>query len=329
MDLADQHFTVKNCDILDNKAPNDHGGVLVAENCGQRNFVYNFINCTISGNTNNACGSVAWVHNDGNVSPTQTLNIYNCTVTGNHSNGNTFHSTILLWESDLKTNIVNTILEGNTTGGNKEYSDLHAGEYTVAKQENININHSVVGKFYTLKQDNTSGQDRGVPVCDEKTQLNVSPYSVSQGAANYAGLLPRNDDNAYIFASMDANGVGMGSDKLLSDKYGIATDRFGNERKLDCIGSVELVEGHTTGIQLVTAEDARLRLRLDGENLHVSSQLYGNGVSLEVYTVDGRRLMSVPMSDGDAAISIRTLGSGLRVLRVASSSTARTAVFHI
>ena len=37
-------------------------------------------------------GSVAWVQNDNNVSPTQTLNIYNCTITGNHTTGNTFHS---------------------------------------------------------------------------------------------------------------------------------------------------------------------------------------------------------------------------------------------
>lgn len=327
--IADQHFTVKNCDILDNMAPKDHGGVLVAENCGQRNFVYNFINCTISGNTNKACGSVAWVHNDGNVSPTQTLNIYNCTITGNHSNGNTFHSTILLWESDLKTNIVNTILEGNTTGGNKEYSDLHAGEYTVAKQGNINISHSVVGKFYALRQDNTSGMERGVPVCDETTQFNISPYSVSQGEANYAGLLSRNEDNAHMFASIDAKGVGMGSDKLLADKYGIATDRFGNERKLNCIGSAELIEGYTTGLQLVTAEDSRLRLSLDGDRLTVCSELYGDGVALEVYTVDGRKLAALPMPSGEAALSASRLGAGIKVLRVASGSGSRTVVFRL
>ena len=327
--IADQHFTVKNCDILDNKAPKDHGGVLVAENCGQRNFVYNFINCTISGNTNNACGSVAWVHNDNNVSPTQTMNFYNCTITGNHSNGNTFHSTILLWESNLKVNIVNTILEGNTTGGNKEYSDLHAGEFTVDKSANININHSVLGKFYTLRQDNTAGQERGVPVVDEISQFNISPYSVSQGVANYAGLLSRNEDGAHIFAGTDSKGVGMGDDKLLADKYGVPTDRFGNERKLNCIGSVELIDGYTTGLQLVTAEDSRLALRLDGDCLTVSSELYGAGVTLEVYTVDGRQLVSLPMTDGEAVLSASALGSGIKVLRVASPSSARTVVFHL
>ncbi|MDE5922705.1 MAG: hypothetical protein K2G79_04350, partial [Muribaculum sp.] len=327
--IADQHFTVRNSDILDNKDPKDHGGVLVAENCGQRNFEYNFINCNIAGNTHNACGSVAWVHNDNNVSPTQTMNFYNCTITGNHTNGNTFHSTILLWESNLKTNIVNTILEGNTTGGNKEYSDLHAGEYTEAKAANINISHSVVGKFYALRQDNTPGQERGVPVVDDASQFNISPYSVSQGVANYAGLLPRNDEGAHIFASTGSNGVGMGDDTLLADKYGMTTDRFGNTRRLNCIGSVELIDGYTAGLQLVTAEDSGLAIRLVGDCLNVSSELYGAGVALEVYTVDGRRIISVPMAESEATLSASQLGHGLRVLRVASSSTARTVVFHI
>ncbi len=327
--IAGQHFTVRNSDILDNKAPKDHGGVLVAENCGQRDFEYNFINCTISGNTNNACGSVAWVQNDNNVSPTQTLNIYNCTITGNHTNGNTFHSTIFLWESNLKINIVNTILEGNTTGGNKEYSDLHAGEYTEAKSANINISHSVLGRFYALRQDNTAGQERGVPVIDDASKFNISPYSMSQGVANHAGLLPRNEEGAHIFATTGSNGVGMGDDSLLADKYGVTTDRFGNERKLNCIGSVELIEGYTTGLQLVTAEDSRLALRLDGDYLSVSSEIYGAGVTLEVYTVDGHRLISRPMMESDVALRASQIGRGLRVLRVASSSTARTVVFHI
>ena len=65
-----------------------------------------------------------------------------------------------------------------------------------------------------------------MPVIDGASQFNISPYSVSQGAANYAGLLPRNEEGAHIFATTGSNGVGMGDDSLLADKYGVTTDRF-------------------------------------------------------------------------------------------------------
>lgn len=325
---ADLHFTVKNCDILDNKAPKDHGGVFVAENGGQRNYVINFINCTISGNTNGGVGSVAWILNDNNGSDTQNINFYNCTITGNHNTGGTFNSTINIWESNHKVHFVNTILEGNTCGGNKEYCDLHAGEFSADKSGNITVQHSVIGKFITMKRDNIGGKEIGTPVCDEYSQFNISPNSVSDGEANYAGLKSRDENGAHIFASVESKGVGMGSDKMLADKYGITTDRFGKTRRLNCIGSVEMIEGYS-GLQMVTAEDKNLGISLDGDILRVVSPLCGDSYVLEVFTVDGRKLASVPAKTETNTLRASVLGTGIFVLRITDGNTSRSALFRL
>ena len=327
--ITDQHFTLKNCDILDNKAPGDHGGAMVAENCGQRNFEYNFINCNFSGNRASGCGSVLWVQNDNNVSPTQTMNFYNCTIVGNHNTSGTFHSCILLWETGLKVNVVNTILEGNTSGNGKNYSDLHAGQFTADKQGNINIVRSVVGKFVTERRDNlTADQIADKPVVDEFSQFNISPVNASQGEANYAGLLPADENGIRIFAGLDSKGVGMGDDQLLVEKYDLATDRLGNVRSRNCIGSVEMIDG-LSGIQMVTAEDNRLSVALDGDMLRVISALYGDNVTMNIYSVDGRCLTSCAMTDSEVTVDASVIGSGIKVLRVSSSSAARSVIFKL
>ena len=323
--VENQHFTLRNCDILDNKAPRDHGGVLVAENAGQKGFQYNFINCTIAGNTASGCGSVAWVHNDGNGSPTQTLNFYNCTITANHSTGNTYHNTILLWGSDIKTNLVNTILEGNTAGNSKEYADIHAGEYTAAKSANITLTRSVLGKFHTFKQDETAGQERGVPVCDEHSQFNISPVNASQGEANYAGIIPSDENNSFIFKDADSKGIGMGDDSLLASKFGVTTDRFGTPRTTNSIGSVETTYG-TSGITPVTAPSRDFNLTVDGDILTVSAE---GKITVRVYSVEGYLLGTAASAEGSVDFSLASLGHGIRVISAETAAGQATSVVKL
>ena len=323
---GDMHFTLTNCDILDNRCEKDHGGVLVCETSSP--YEFNFVNCNIIGNHAQACGSFAWwLDNWNEASEKQTLNIYNCTITGNHTNGNTYHSCLLLWNSRIKTNIVNTIFEGNTAGGSKEYTDIHAGEFTVGKESNINVLNSVVGKFYAIK--NSDNVELGsAPTLNEKSQINVSPNNAAAGEANYAGLLERDEDGLRMFASLDSKGIGMGDDKLLADKYGITTDRLGNVRKNNSIGSIEF-DDEVTGIQMVSADDSRLKVALDGGVLRVVSSLYGNGVVMEIYTIDGRRISSFDMPESEINVEASQLGEGIRVLRVVSPTSARSAIFKI
>lgn len=323
-----QHFTVKNSDILDNKAPKDHGGVLVAENSSQENFKYNFVNCTIAGNTAGGVGSVAWILNDSKKSSTQQLNIYNCTITGNHNTSSRDNSTVYLWGSDIRTLIVNTILEGNTGGNNYEYSDLHAGDFSVEKSKYIKVVRSVLGKFFALRVENTTGQERGVPNCDKFSLFNISPDNKSQGEANYAGLLPRNENGAYIFSGTDAKGIGMGSDKLLANQFDIDTDRFGNKRTKNCIGSVELIDD-TNGIQYITKENKKLDIRRNGNSLIVSSKHYGKDITLDIYTVAGERLTSLPVTSQEVAISTSVIGKGIRIFRVNAPASPQTAVIAL
>ncbi|MDE7495658.1 MAG: hypothetical protein K2M67_02290 [Muribaculaceae bacterium] len=325
--IEGQHFTLRNCDILDNKAPKDHGGVFVAENSMQKNFEYNLINCTIAGNSASGCGSVAWILNGASTSPTQTLNIYNCTITGNHGTGNTYHNTVFLWGSDIHTNIVNTIFEGNTVGSNNEYADLHAGEFTEAKSGNIRLSHSVLGRFHTLRQDETPGEKRGVPQYDESSRFDISPAKASDGEANYAGILPRNEENAYIFNGLTANGVGMGDDSLLADRFGITTDRFGSPRRRNCIGSVDIIDG-VTGVSPITAPVDGIAFATAGDMLEVAVA-ESVEATVEVYSIEGLLLSSAPVNSGSALLPLSRLGRGIRIIRVVTADDATTSVVRL
>lgn len=314
------HFTLNSCDVIGNTS-DEHSGVSMAWNTVDPNFEFNFVNCTIHGNTAKSCGGVAWFLEG--LSVKQTLNIYNCTITGNHSKSGRWHcGGLRLFSPNLYLNIYNTILEGNTGGDSREYSDLHIKGYADAYRQYPNAQYSIIGKFIT--DDNCSLTQLAKAT---KSYINGSPANAAEGPANEAGLAGMVDGRYFPFASEEAASVHKGNDNGLKRKYGITTDRLGNTRSRNYMGSIESTVDQSGISDILTGSTSRdLKVSIDGNELVAYLPESDEKFLIDIYSISGRHLLDANAS-GVARIDISSLDKGIYAARATAGGRNMSTLF--
>lgn len=301
---SDLYLTFNGCAILDNYG-GEHSGAVFGWNNVDPGFAFNFINCTIAGNTAKQCGGVAWMLNNPS---NQSLNVYNCTVVNNHSESGSWHAgAFRLFDAKLKTTIVNSIIENNTGAGDYQYSDLHITGYADDNATNTVIKHSIIGKFITADKCTLTTLQT-----DEYSQVGHAPYSRAQGTVNFAELGTFTDNTYYPFASETAKGIGMGDDSLLAAKFSVTTDQLGNTRRNNTVGAIDNLSG-SSSIECI-GSDVPLTVTRSGDVFILNSATADHAIC-ELYTSSGKRIMAAATSI-PGTINTAAFPTGVYILRI-------------
>lgn len=294
---------LKNCYFLENKATSSGGAVY-----GNSTIAMNIDGCAFEGNEtttkdggaiylfmNELKGNVYTISNstfyknqakvnggafaagDSKALSSNTINFVHCTASGNHSLGGVNNAGGINVENKPGVvNIVNTIIQGNTTTGNANlFADVTFGT------TNVNFKSSYVGavrklddnaSYYTF---DASSKLNNLPNSNQIDQLDLGEYKAD------AHIIPLKDSSdPTLAANLDADA-----------EYGVTNDQLGNKWEKTYIGAVQLTETEfTTGISGIKTDAPK---SLKGI-YNIAGQYVGNDASKltkGLYIIGGKKVV--------------------------------------
>lgn len=224
-------FYMENCAIVKNSAGNDgfdgrHGGALFVANGGGA-LTTTIINTTIAQNSCNGAGGILF-YDGGSQS---TLNLINVTATKNYTTSNAGNGGgFRLFDSPLKFNVYNSIIEGNQSKDDESWNDLSIGANPNVVFKNSVVGNANINEVYDI---------------DETSMINNSDPE-SPEIPNYSGITEDAPVKNTYQLQEGANGITMGNAQFLQERN-ILKDQKDVDRDFSSgtcyLGAIELIVG--------------------------------------------------------------------------------------
>lgn len=247
-----QSVTFQSCAILSNEGGGP-GGAFSLDLDDKSDFKLNVFSTTVYGNSTTGAGGVLCIEN-ARSTENQQINFVNCTITGNSTAANAGNVGGFMTHGGstikAKLNIINTILEGNTTS--QGYSDARFARN--ADPDYVTVANSIIGNAFKDKND---GDLKNVTNSEINTtgQAKENPLTAGLVSEPVEGCLPLKADSKCLT---------MGNVELAA-QYGCTVDQKGQKWTKPYIGAVQLVDGENipdpiaTGIKNVNAGNANVQ----------------------------------------------------------------------
>lgn len=229
---GNKNLSMKSCSITNSTAGSPGGGICI-QNI-QNQFKADFISTTIANNTTSGAGGAIVLEGTQNAGNANTVyNFVNCTITGNSTTNNAGNCGGINANAPAhsKVNIINTILEGNTSSQGKSDIVMVRGE---GDGSNFNLMNSIIG--------HCEGGYGSATINDQsKTESTGRSNDVTAGIA-----VTMEDDGPYCLPITSASSVAatLGSVDL-AKQYGATVDQYGQAWTKPYIGAVQLLVGET------------------------------------------------------------------------------------